>query len=137
MEKQKLEKWCSDECGRRALFIRVQLNKEPAWTFAGSAAPDIQLYGEHTCSLQPLASKEGQDLSEAHNKLEQLALERGEKTVKHIGQGMSNMSIHEPNQDRTANSFSIEGYVTKLPHKGQLHLQTLDHEGDEDIMDMI
>ncbi|WEW59081.1 RNA polymerase II CTD heptapeptide repeat phosphatase [Emydomyces testavorans] len=29
--KEQLEKWCSDECGERALYIRVQLNEEPAW----------------------------------------------------------------------------------------------------------
>ena len=31
VEKTYLEKWCSDECGRRALYIKVQLNEEPAW----------------------------------------------------------------------------------------------------------
>lgn len=26
-----LEKWCSDECSRRALWLRIQLAEEPAW----------------------------------------------------------------------------------------------------------
>jgi RNA polymerase II-associated protein 2 len=29
--KADLEKWCSKECEERALFVRVQLGKEPAW----------------------------------------------------------------------------------------------------------
>ncbi|CAL5869584.1 uncharacterized protein PFLUO_LOCUS3814 [Penicillium psychrofluorescens] len=28
---EKLEKWCSDDCAERALFIRVQLAEEPVW----------------------------------------------------------------------------------------------------------
>lgn len=31
-----LEKWCSDECGRRALWLRVQLAEEPAWGRRGA-----------------------------------------------------------------------------------------------------
>jgi hypothetical protein len=29
--KADLEKWCSKECEERALFVRIQLGKEPAW----------------------------------------------------------------------------------------------------------
>lgn len=29
--RENLEKWCSDECAERALFIRVQLAEEPVW----------------------------------------------------------------------------------------------------------
>ena len=32
VERQTLERWCSDDCGKRALYIKVQLNEEPAWT---------------------------------------------------------------------------------------------------------
>ncbi len=32
VEREELEHWCSDECGKRALHIRVQLSQEPAWT---------------------------------------------------------------------------------------------------------
>ncbi|KAJ5273052.1 hypothetical protein N7478_008177 [Penicillium angulare] len=31
ISREKLEKWCSDECAERALFIRVQLAEEPVW----------------------------------------------------------------------------------------------------------
>ncbi|KAJ5569751.1 uncharacterized protein N7459_009181 [Penicillium hispanicum] len=29
--REKIEKWCSDKCAERALFIRVQLAEEPVW----------------------------------------------------------------------------------------------------------
>lgn len=29
--RENLEKWCSDECAERALYIRVQLGEEPVW----------------------------------------------------------------------------------------------------------
>ena len=32
VERQTMERWCSDDCGKRALYIKVQLNEEPAWT---------------------------------------------------------------------------------------------------------
>ena len=30
--KESLECWCSDSCGKRALFVKVQLSEEPIWT---------------------------------------------------------------------------------------------------------
>ncbi|PWW74306.1 hypothetical protein C7212DRAFT_365309 [Tuber magnatum] len=34
VEKEKLERFCSDICARQGLWLRVQLNTEPAWTRA-------------------------------------------------------------------------------------------------------
>ncbi|RPB03773.1 hypothetical protein L873DRAFT_1668596 [Choiromyces venosus 120613-1] len=34
VEKEKLERFCSDVCAQRGLWLRVQLNTEPAWTRA-------------------------------------------------------------------------------------------------------
>ncbi|CAK7244351.1 MAG: hypothetical protein STHCBS139747_005889 [Sporothrix thermara] len=39
--KGELEKWCSAECARRALYIKVQLNETAAWERVG--IPDIQI----------------------------------------------------------------------------------------------
>lgn len=46
VDKKILERWCSDECAKRALFIRVQLNEEPAWERARDASGDIMLLDE-------------------------------------------------------------------------------------------
>ena len=37
-------RWCSEDCTRRALYIKVQLSEMPAWERIGSA--EIELYGE-------------------------------------------------------------------------------------------
>lgn len=39
--KKDLEKWCSQQCARRALYIKVQLNETAAWERVG--IPDIQI----------------------------------------------------------------------------------------------
>ncbi|KAL6717097.1 hypothetical protein ACLMJK_005012 [Lecanora helva] len=41
--RQMLEKWCSDQCGRRALYIKVQLNEEPSWTRVDSSPGSVLL----------------------------------------------------------------------------------------------
>ena len=153
IEKGKLEQWCSDDCGRRALYIRVQLSEEPAWTYAGSTDEKIQLYGEHDHNRRLHRSKEESDSADAYNKLEQLAIERGEMTVKRILPGMSDLSLHEtlvpsrdipsppglsnePNQDPTRTHNMIEGHIPKVPGIGQHHRED-SHEENEDIMDII
>ncbi|EGR46777.1 uncharacterized protein TRIREDRAFT_80022 [Trichoderma reesei QM6a] len=41
VKRKELEKWCSQTCARRALFVKVQLNETAAWERAG--IPDIQI----------------------------------------------------------------------------------------------
>ena len=43
VERQFLERWCSDDCGKRALYIKVQLNEEPAWTRSHTIEGNILL----------------------------------------------------------------------------------------------
>lgn len=44
--KEQLEKWCSDECAERALYVRVQLSQEPAWERAEKKNVNILLLEE-------------------------------------------------------------------------------------------
>ena len=37
-------RWCSEDCTRRAMYIKVQLSEMPAWERVGHA--EIELYGE-------------------------------------------------------------------------------------------
>ncbi|KAL6866731.1 Rtr1/RPAP2 family domain-containing protein [Trichoderma novae-zelandiae] len=41
VKRKELEKWCSQICARRALYVKVQLNETAAWERAG--IPDIQI----------------------------------------------------------------------------------------------
>lgn len=47
VEKSKLEVWCSEDCARRALYIKVQLNEEPAWSRRGGIGGKIELLAEN------------------------------------------------------------------------------------------
>lgn len=56
VERKELERWCSDECGKRALYIRVQLSDEPAWTRTTSSGNVLMLLGEKDRIHKSLAS---------------------------------------------------------------------------------
>ncbi|KAF7882120.1 hypothetical protein EAF00_011636 [Botryotinia globosa] len=100
-KKEDAEKWCSDTCARRALYVRVQLSECPAWERSGdSSATNIDLLDEPKTEEDlvmdgienlDLNKQEAQD---KQKKFGNLALERGE-----TGQGsskhVSNFSIVE------------------------------------------
>lgn len=46
VETRELERWCSAECTRRALWVKVQLNETAAWERAGLPELRIELYPE-------------------------------------------------------------------------------------------
>lgn len=46
VETRELEKWCSQECTRRALWVKVQLNETAAWERVGLPDIEIELYPE-------------------------------------------------------------------------------------------
>ncbi|KAJ4359965.1 uncharacterized protein N0V89_000524 [Didymosphaeria variabile] len=96
VDRKKLEMWCSDDCARRALFVKVQLNEEPAWLRQGDYGTDIELMvenaEEHHKTLPLRLKKEvtpaPQDTEEEDaaaawaardDALADLAIERGEK----------------------------------------------------------
>jgi RNA polymerase II-associated protein 2 len=59
--KADLEKWCSKECGDRAIFARAQLSKEPAWNRETSHV-DVKLLDE----VQRAREKSNRETSEAN-----------------------------------------------------------------------
>ena len=125
VESEGLEKWCSKECGKRAHYLRIQLNEVPAWERTGGAS--ILLHGEHEQNSEVRHRKEA-DLAAVTTGVEQLAIERGEKhNVK--APPMVEVSIHEQEVPRgeNGNAFqeddyhessriynSIEGYIPRI-----------------------
>ena len=77
VEKGELEKWCSDECGKRALYLRIQLGDTPLGERASKDDGGLKLYRE---------AEEGHEdpalpgVNELTKNLDQLALERGEES---------------------------------------------------------
>ncbi|MCJ1383513.1 hypothetical protein MMC17_006627 [Xylographa soralifera] len=125
MTKEELERWCSTDCGKRALYLRVQLSEVPAWERPGTAS--ILLYGEHEQRNRDQHREEA-ELTTVTASLKQLAIERGEK---YNGKAASTVDVsireHEVPLRPNENAFqeddyhqssriydSIEGYVPRI-----------------------
>ncbi|KAI1161062.1 Rtr1/RPAP2 family-domain-containing protein [Nemania serpens] len=87
---RELEKWCSQKCARRAMYVKVQLNETAAWERAGIASIQIEIYAEdHTPVDNDTTTQLAKDVEnmkiEAQKKAAQnakdLALERGDSTT--------------------------------------------------------
>ncbi|KAI1198000.1 Rtr1/RPAP2 family-domain-containing protein [Nemania serpens] len=116
---RELEKWCSQKCARRAMYVKVQLNETAAWERAGIASIRIELYEEdHAPVDSDTTTQLVQDVEdmkiEAQNKAAQnakdLALERGDSTTKRkTPQRSIKLNIREkPVKAPAAPSISIE-----------------------------
>lgn len=86
---EELEKWCSQDCARRALYVKVQLNETAAWERIGIPDIEIELMGEkETGKDSELAADIGRLKMEEEKKAEKsstLALERGDTTEQSKG----------------------------------------------------
>lgn len=137
VEPKELEKWCSDECGKMALYLRVQLSDEPAWAREWQAAKLVELYsermsGDDSTKLARQAS-EKRALSDTEQRLNErtteLAIERGDKgkteslpakvaiDVKENVYGEHMVPIPPCADNNTGGS--IEGYVPTCKHVGK------------------
>ncbi|KAJ4313894.1 hypothetical protein N0V94_006705 [Neodidymelliopsis sp. IMI 364377] len=97
VDRKVLEVWCSDDCAKRALYIKVQLNEEPAWLRSGGHGEKIELMVENTlehdaalpvrtkqqAAPAPVNKDDDDDMDAAwaahDDAAAELALERGEK----------------------------------------------------------
>ncbi|KAL8647355.1 MAG: hypothetical protein Q9226_006466 [Calogaya cf. arnoldii] len=158
VESKELEKWCSDECGRRALYLRVQLSEEPAWTRDWEASEPLELYNEaprssETQNPNPLASQptiraDGPDAKHTIAiRMKNLAIERGDKedTAKASARVAVDVkeNIHTeqttpvaPNAEST-HADSIEGYVPIGRHLSGWTAAHGEDEYEQDLMPTI
>jgi hypothetical protein len=100
-KREDVEKWCSEACARRALYVRVQLSETPAWERgASTAVPNIDLLDEPKSDEDMVMDGiENLDLNkqEAQNREREasnLALERGESS-QGSGKNVANFTIKE------------------------------------------
>ncbi|KAK7743173.1 hypothetical protein SLS53_004258 [Cytospora paraplurivora] len=64
VETKELEKWCSQECTKRALWIKVQLNETAAWERVGLPDIEFELYPEDNAKKPPAAATDKSDSDE-------------------------------------------------------------------------
>lgn len=159
VEREELERWCSDECGKRALYIRVQLSDEPAWSRAAGSAGDVSLLdegnqneqrvdvdGELTQKVRNLDIGDGEGRLSAA--LKDLAIERGDGNASEWRTRPIELDIHENESLRnrppdpsfqvsTGLWSSIEGYNPRLKD-GKVNRSGLeDDDENEDMMPTI
>ncbi|KAI1306886.1 Rtr1/RPAP2 family-domain-containing protein [Xylaria venustula] len=135
---RELEKWCSQICAKRAMYIKVQLNETAAWERAGIASIRIELYEEDSSSTAGNAARQLENdmenmkieaLEKSAQNAHDLALERGDN----IGNGKPpkrsmKLTIREkPVKAATAPSLNLdgqahlvtEGYMTTFDPKSE------------------
>ena len=162
VQQRALERWCSDDCGKRALYVKVQLNEEPAWTRAGSSGGDVLLWEDELNHQEQLEDDSalipklrsldsGLEEDEVVAKMKVLSIERGDEKAPGRSFGLAEIEVCEnksikgiasaPKQsakegDSDLGSDSIEGYAPRFPRKKTREAESGNDE-DEDIMPTI
>ena len=162
VERHTLERWCSDDCGKRALFVKVQLDEEPAWTRAGSSSGDILLLvneqsdrdqlGSDSTLVESLRSLNmALEEDEVVTRMKALAIERGDEKAPTRSFGLAEIEVRENTNingtvsaleasaeeaDSDGGPYSIDGYTPKFSRKNMGRLRSYDDE-DEDLMPTI
>lgn len=156
VDRKALEHWCSDNCAKRALYLKVQLNEEPAWERAGRTGSHILLLDENELNhsadiptvLKPrkLSSNVGEDT--ITSAMQTLAIERGNSHIDDISHGLAGVIIAENLSSRNATPpasghdlsgyhNSIEGYRPHGASKGtSLRTSAEVSEDDDDSNDL-
>lgn len=158
VKKEELEKWCSEACAKRALYVRVQLGESPAWEREGAAygGGDIELLDEprteedvvaEGIGMMDISSSAGEDEGRIQDNAN-LALERGDRDK--MRSGLMDIRIRE-NETRGAQppSFdteelsgrldtmhlTMEGHTPSFGSRGprQHGEASADNEGDTDV----
>ena len=154
VDRKVLEVWCSDDCAKRALYVKVQLNEEPAWLRSGGHGEKIERMVDNAQELRttlpvrtkqqaapvPAKTEEEEDMDAAwaahDSATAELALERGEKpgavskannslVQDTITERESSTAVPQPPSLPAGSTMAIEGHVPK-------HNRPKDEDEDED-----
>ena len=157
VEKDELEKWCSEACAKRAFYVRVQLSETPAWERESAYGREIELLDEPksgeaqiTEGIEKMALAALDEPGKKQNAAD-LALERGDRGFA-ANQGLVDVAIKENDVQTPAQAPSsetkdlsgrldnlhleLEGHTTTFGSAGQRrHHEELDDINGEDNMD--
>ncbi|KAJ6780929.1 hypothetical protein PWT90_06837 [Aphanocladium album] len=99
VKRKDVERWCSQACARRALYVKVQLNETAAWERAG--IPDIhidlldedKLTSEMEKATRQLANLQIEEQARQNRDAEALALERGDLPPGSVAAGKQKVKV--------------------------------------------
>lgn len=130
VDRRELERWCSDECGKRALFVRVQLSEDPAWTRPVGRDGDLRFLEDEGTSANNVddaltAQLQNLDITlpvdGMTDALSQLAFERGDRDthskrkVKFDVNVCENTVLQDPMAPQPAEpQDSVDGYIPRF-----------------------
>ena len=135
MKREDLEKWCSQQCARRALYVKVQLNETAAWERAGIPDIEIDLLDEDKSketdvdrATREMGQLKLEEQRQAARDTAALALERGEPDASQSKSKKMNITLREKDAKAPsttagksevydAEHLLVEGYKTKLKLK--------------------
>lgn len=103
VETGELEKWCSTECTRRALWVKVQLNETAAWERVGLPEIGIDLYPEKDKQGDEDKTKEDSP-AEGSKKNEKQAEAKPESDPEKLATDMAKLQFE---QDRKAANDAV------------------------------
>jgi hypothetical protein len=150
VRREETEKWCSDACAKRAMYVRVQLSARPAWERGDANAVPIELLDEPRTEEDRVAERIAQmNLGGARDAAD-LARERGDQG-RVVRKGVGDIKIQEnipPRGPVPPPSFgtdelsskldtmhlSLEGYTPSFGNQGtnRQEREAGDYESDED-----
>ncbi|GAB7354302.1 hypothetical protein MBLNU459_g4822t1 [Dothideomycetes sp. NU459] len=109
------ENWCSDDCARRALYVKAQLDETPAWERRGGGVASITLYDD-----RKYRAANGGDAAaataESRANERNLALERGEKVAAFKIDGVMSTQIMEKKPAAAAMPPTMTTYAGSHVH---------------------
>ncbi|KAM0250170.1 hypothetical protein ACHAP5_002487 [Fusarium lateritium] len=132
MKREDLEKWCSQQCARRALYIKVQFNETAAWERAGIPDIEIDVLDEDKSketevdrTARELGKLKLEEQRQAARDTAALALERGEPDATRSKNKKINVTLMEKDAKAPSTTSDkpevyddehllVEGYKTKL-----------------------
>ncbi|KAF2395802.1 hypothetical protein EJ06DRAFT_501287 [Trichodelitschia bisporula] len=137
VDAKSLDLWCSPECARRAMYVKVQLNEEPAWLRRAGAAPRIEVPVEMNKADRGKGTR-GEDsaedaakLKEAGSKAPATVTSPLESDNSHLRAALENIqSLHDTSND------VLDSLVTDVVEKDAVKPPTAPSLDDE-AMDAI
>jgi hypothetical protein len=138
MDRGKAESWCSKECARRTLFVKVQLMEEPAWSRRAATAPQLEILTGKMEAEQAVKEKLREDQEDMEGAMRALALERGDedKPARAVGMIADTLVERDVVKAPTAplqngdNRDAIEGYAPNVKSSRKLGKELGDVELD-------
>jgi hypothetical protein len=152
--KNKVENWCSDDCAKKALYIKAQLSETPAWERRAGDRTPLVLYGgasaataakptsSSTQATLPLRQKpnsttnDHRDLAYERGEVDKVADGKMDKVIKaEVQENTTISSVMPPTKTRFADSDVhdlIEGYQPRGVQKGnRITIKSEDSDSDD------